>query len=535
MIKNLLVKKNIIIAALVLSIALASSGILLVANNGSIKDFGAASFLPAMGWAKKEIQSKEREIENLKNIVVSKEREIKKELDEIHILRTTLSSKDKEVDAKNTEIADLKNQIALKEQEVAGKAEEVKTLAANIGKKEKEVKAKESENSDLKNKLSLKDEEKSKEVSNWQEKVSEKEKQVLEKEKEVSEKEKESSGKDQEIETLKNKMTAKSVKNTNNPILKADTNSSKWDGQNHVAGNCAIKGPGGNTYLFYYANSTSGSSVGVALSGDNMNFSKHPTPVLRPGSSSEWDGGGVSVFPGCIVQKRDGTYLMYYSGIKYGAADFYWGSLGAIGVAFSTDLITWTKYQNNPILVSSWTVDWEREGVFEPSVIFTGDEYGGQGSYLMWYGGNNKDGIMSIGFATSPNGIDWIKYSNNPVLSRSSNSLDFDGYTIEVHHVLKVNDGYVMAYEATDRKFPSHFSIGWASSKDGITWKKSEDNPIIEAGAVGDWDSFGAYHPSLLIEDGGKIVMFYVGLNNKYDHGIGVAEINPYYFSKLQQ
>lgn len=525
-IKNLLMKKNIIIAVLVLFVMLAFSGILLAANKGYIKEFRAASFLPVMKWeAKKEINSQEREIENLKKMLVSKEQEINKELGEIDSLQAMLSLKDKDIEAKDKEITDLKNQIVLKEQDINNKTEEIKTLAAKIGKKGKEIMAKESENTDLKNKLSLKDEEKNKEVSGWQEKV--------------SEKEKENSSKDQEIDDLKNKMTVKSVKNTNNPILKADADSSKWDGQNHVAGNCVIKGPGGNTYLFYYANRTtngiSSTSVGVALSGDNINFTKHSTPVLTSGSASEWDGGGVSVFPGCIVQKKDGTYLMYYSGIKYGAPDFYWGSLGAIGVAFSKDLITWTKYQNNPILASSSNTDWEREGVFEPSVIFTGDEYGGPNAFLMWYGGNNKDGIMSIGFATSPNGIDWIKYSDNPVLSRSSNSLDFDGYTIEVHNVLKVNNGYIMAYEATDRKFPSHFSIGWASSKNGITWKKSEDNPIVEAGTVGDWDSFGAYHPSLLIEDNGKIFMFYVGLNNKNDHSIGVAEINPYYFSKLQQ
>lgn len=67
MIKDFLVKRNIIIIALVLFIALASSGILLAANKGYIKEFRAASFLPTMEWvAKKEIKSKEREIENLK-------------------------------------------------------------------------------------------------------------------------------------------------------------------------------------------------------------------------------------------------------------------------------------------------------------------------------------------------------------------------------------------------------------------------------------------------------------------------------------
>lgn len=533
MIKNFLNKKNIIVVGLIGCVTLVSSGILFAANKGYVKEFGTASLLPTMGWlAKKQVKLKEQEIDNLKKIIALKEQETNKELDEVSRLRATLVLKDNEIEVKNTEIVDLKNQITLKEKNISGKVEEIRKLASRMGKMEKETKAKESENNDLQNKFSLKDEEKSKEMSGWQEKVSEKEKQVLEKEKELLDK-------DKKIVVLENKMSLKSTKSEKNPILSAETDSIKWDNQKHIAGNCLVKDQAGATYLFYYANrggrnteSGRDTAVGMAKSNDNINFQKYPQPVLLPGEKGEWDSGGVEVHPSCIIQRRDGTYSMYYSGYidKKGVADFYWGSNGGIGVAFSKDLINWKKYDKNPILTNSKEIAWESEGIFEPSVIFTGDEYGGDGAFLMWYGGNNKDGVMGIGLAKSINGIDWIKHSNNPVLTRSSNSLDFDGYTVEVHNVLKINNGYVMAYEATDRKFPSPFRIGLAFSKDGVTWEKNKFNPLLEGGGIGEWDSMGAYHPSILIEDN-KILIFYVGLNSNYDHQIGVAEINPAYFN----
>ena len=97
-----------------------------------------------------------------------------------------------------------------------------------------------------------------------------------------------------------------------------------------------------------------------------------------------------------------------------------------------------------------------------------------------------------------------------------------------MHSVVKYNNKYILSYEGTDRYFPSRFAIGIAYSDDGIKWQKSKINPIIEGGPVGSWDSMGAYHPSLLIEND-RIIMFYVGLDNAYNHQIGVAEINPYY------
>lgn len=319
----------------------------------------------------------------------------------------------------------------------------------------------------------------------------------------------------------------KAVKSSQ-PVFKPSIDERKWDSNNHVAGNCMVKNNQNETFLLYYSNYSSGSAIGLAKETSKGFERVSDNPVLSHGKEDEWDGGSVSIFPNCVIQRMDGTYMMYYSGTKKDAPDFYWNRSGGIGVAFSKDLINWTKYEKNPILVSDGNIPWESEGIFEPSIIFSGNEFGDVDSYKMWYGGNDKNGQMSIGYAESHDGFTWKKYQTNPVLKKSDDPNDFDGYTIEVHSVIKRNNGYLIVYEATDKKFPSHFRIGSAFSKDGKNWVKNKNNPILEEGPVGSWDSFGAYHPSLVF-DNDRVIMYYVGLNNKFDHQIGKAEVNPIY------
>lgn len=313
-------------------------------------------------------------------------------------------------------------------------------------------------------------------------------------------------------------------------VFSARKDSASWDNNRHVAGNCFVEHDG-RLHLLYYASTKSGSSaIGLARESDRNGFERVVDgPVLEPGKNGEWDAGGVSVFPGGVIKRRDGTYWLYYSGIEKDAVDFYWGRRSGIGVAFSKDLVKWEKYSGNPILKPEQKYAWESEGVFEPSVIFTGDEFGGEGAFIMYYGGNNSSGRMSIGYAESFNGVNWKKYSGNPVLTHGGNH-SFDSYTVEVHHALKLSGKTLLLYEGTDRKFPSHFAIGLACSEDGINFTKT-GRVIHEGGIVGSWDEMGGYHPSL-VRKNGDYFLYYVGLDYRYEHAIGVIKLknNPVEF-----
>lgn len=319
----------------------------------------------------------------------------------------------------------------------------------------------------------------------------------------------------------------KVVKYTNNPILETQEN---IDGLSLAAGNCLVDSDD-EIVLFYYSHSDKGLTIFSSRSSNGTDFSSNSDePSLEPGEMGSWDDGGVSIFPNCIVQIQDGTYLMYYTGHKLGS-DIYHS--GQIGIATSTDLVNWTKSSSNPIISPSRS-GWDSWAVFEPSVIYSWNNFGKPDAYRMWYGGSNTNLRFEIGYAYSDDGIEWTKHTGNPVISYSNTDLDFDGYSIEVHSVTKMGNGYVLLYEAVQNEFPSPFSVGLAYSRDGIAWKKSSLNPILEAGGVGSWDQMGAYHPALFLADDGYRI-YYVGLDHAYAHRIGFAHLNPNLIWELQE
>ncbi len=345
---------------------------------------------------------------------------------------------------------------------------------------------------------------------------------------EMTKKEEEAESSAKTISTLQDKVALKAAKHPENPLFSASNDPSVWDSNNHVAGNCLIQNEQGETLLFYYANSAklNGTAVGIAKSTDDRTwYRQSPDPILTPGPEGSWDAGGVEVHPGCILKKNSGEYTMYFTGFASGSTDIY--HTGKIGIATSKDLLHWEKYALNPVVTPSET-GWDSIGVFEPSVVFSGNEYGAPQSFQMWYGGSDSNLRFQIGYAESIDGYTWKKYEANPVLSYSNQEHEFDRYSVEVHGVTKHNNEYMLFYEAIEEQFPVRFSIGVAFSKDGKTWRKGSNNPILEGGPVGSWDAMGAYHPSLLMR-GDKALLYYVGLNAKYDHQIGIAELNPLY------
>jgi predicted GH43/DUF377 family glycosyl hydrolase len=106
---------------------------------------------------------------------------------------------------------------------------------------------------------------------------------------------------------------------------------------------------------------------------------------------------------GCSVIKDSVGYKMYYTGYKSST------DKRAIGLALSSDGITWQKYSNNPILEgASILIAWDRD-IEYPNVYFDGTKY------WMWYSGSDRTKSQT-GLATSIDGIHWEKSVSNPVL-----------------------------------------------------------------------------------------------------------------------
>jgi Tol biopolymer transport system component len=178
--------------------------------------------------------------------------------------------------------------------------------------------------------------------------------------------------------------------------------------------------------------------------------------------------------------------------------------LGTINVHAQT---SWTKPSSNPALPNGSSGTWDQNEAHYPSVIWDG------GIYKMWYAGYNGSS-QSIGYATSTDGINWTKHSGNPVISPSE---AWEGSQLVLPEVIKHDGIYKMWYQNVGT--PRH--IGYATSSDGISWTKHSGNPVINAGASGEWDD-DQIGPGTVIVDNGVYKMWYSGFDGS-QLGIGYA------------
>ncbi len=133
-----------------------------------------------------------------------------------------------------------------------------------------------------------------------------------------------------------------------------------------------------------------------------------------------------------------------------------------------------TPSNSNPVLAPSQ--NWEGSTILQVSVIFD------QGQYKAWYSAGQISGgafISSIGYATSNDGVAWMKYSGNPVFTKGPSGYSvtsFDSDSVSFPSVLKTGNQYYMYYRGYDG---SSARIGLATSNDGISWTRYSPNPLF--------------------------------------------------------
>lgn len=227
----------------------------------------------------------------------------------------------------------------------------------------------------------------------------------------------------------------------------------------------------------------------LKVGGSICGFTKFAgNPVLTAGTNGSWDD--VGVWHQDVIEKG-GTLMMWYTG-----ADG--SNPRQIGLAASINGVDWTKEASNPVITP--TEGWEADGISAPSVLYEG------GEYKMWYSGADSSGVVRIGYATSSDGITWLKYGSNPVLDVGAAD-GWEDEDVSAPSVIKDGGIYHMWYTGFDGSTPR---IGYATSSDGITWNKDGANPVLDLGEAGDWDWLGVFSPDL-IRVGSEYQLWYSG------------------------
>jgi hypothetical protein len=233
---------------------------------------------------------------------------------------------------------------------------------------------------------------------------------------------------------------------------------------------------GSDFNMWYMGENVTGGNwvaIGYATSPDGINWVKHASPVLQLGPRGAWDS--YYIYTRSVIW--NGTeYLMYYTGLGPGTPT-------SLGVAFSKDMVHWQKYQDNPILTPGPGA-YDNASVKLASVIYDPP------LYKMWYVGRYTGGYpYSIGYATSTDGVHWIKYLGNPVITKATiPPSTVSGPTLP--SVIKVGSLYTAALEYD-------YGVVLATSSDGVSWS-SNGVPIFNA-SEGDSPSLTAHGNSLYV------------------------------------
>jgi predicted GH43/DUF377 family glycosyl hydrolase len=237
-------------------------------------------------------------------------------------------------------------------------------------------------------------------------------------------------------------------------------------------------GTGATTFYMYYGNATIPDPIDVPTTSRWQRYVSNP--VLPVGAGGAWDDWWVGFHS---IWKEGDTYYAYYNGRQS-------GTQLQIGLATSTDGITWTKNGGNPVLAFGAGGQWDDYVVASPMVWKEGS------TWYMLYSGARSTGAYQIGLATSSDGISWTRSGSNPVFSGTVSQWDAE-FVSPGTTMLKEGSTYYLYYcgDASRASLTTR-KIGLATSTDLISWTKSGNNPLLSG--VGSGTEYYVDEPSVL-------------------------------------
>lgn len=242
------------------------------------------------------------------------------------------------------------------------------------------------------------------------------------------------------------------------------------------------------------------------LNLDTLQFQLNEDPVLGLGERGAFDFNGVS-YPWIV--KTPNSERLYYTGWTRG---YHVPFINDLGVAERTEPEKqFKRYSRAPIFPRT---NEEPFGTGSVCVLKNG------GQWQMWYTSfvswqktpNDHRHYYHIRTATSSDGLAWTRLSEP--------CIDFDvrhgEYAIARPSVLHYRGKFLMWFSVRG----ASYHIEFACSKDGMTWKRFDDDLSLHRSHIG-WDSeMVCYGHVILVND--VLVMLYTG-NGYGRSGFGIA------------
>ncbi len=228
-----------------------------------------------------------------------------------------------------------------------------------------------------------------------------------------------------------------------------------------------------------------------------------PAPATRAGwvksGANPVLGGELGTcFDVAVLREQDG-YRMWFS----------WRPRKSIALVESKDGMHWSAPRI--VLGPNPGTDWEAD-INRPAVVK------GPDGYHLWYTGQAR-GHSWLGHATSPDGLAWKRAGGRPVLAPDK---PWEKLAVMCPDVMwDEREGvYRMWYSGGEQYEPD--AIGYATSPDGNTWTRREDNPIFKADPRNPWEQHKVT-ACQVVRRGAWHYMFYIGFHDVDHARIGIA------------
>ncbi|MBI2869300.1 MAG: hypothetical protein HYX96_05700, partial [Chloroflexi bacterium] len=236
--------------------------------------------------------------------------------------------------------------------------------------------------------------------------------------------------------------------------------------------------------------SGSGGAIGYATSVDGVDW-EYGGDVLQA-TGEAWDE--ILLGAPAVVRNSDGGYEMWYTGARFDAASF---------KTLLTDISLLTADDLQTLLTD--IADKNLPGLISDIRAVRGDDY--VLSTLIHFAQVVADAGISLGYATSADGIEWTKDASNPVL-QGGTGLAWDRYGVAGPAVVRTGDSYEMWYTGLGLDYASliglldattisdvdtalrdgiTIAIGRATSPDGVAWTRYGSAPVFQRADTGSW------------------------------------------------
>lgn len=246
----------------------------------------------------------------------------------------------------------------------------------------------------------------------------------------------------------------------------------------------------------------------------SAHFSKASSQPLIRADSGAWSRDFIAA---CSIVEHEGELRLYAEG----SADDH-EQIGLFTRPIEDIEGEWSPHPANPVLrVGDENADaYSQGGVFDPSVVYF------RGRWLMYFSategdaheyaeqlahGTAGDGPSgeSIGLAISDDGIAFSKHPDGPVMRGRCPFAFVHQDVIYLFHVIVHDGGY---------------RVHLSSSSDGVRFSAVSENPVLDVGAEGSWDSRSVTTPKVFA-DGDRFWMAYAGDESGFDDlkGLGLA------------